>query len=135
MLLMTWIAAYIAAAVSFLALDALWLGVVARSLYQREFGAMLLEVPNMVAAGAFYALYLVGIVVFAVKPALEAGGWSRALLQGALFGLIAYATYDLTNLATLKGFPIRVVAPDLIWGAFVTAAAALAGYAAASRLT
>lgn len=132
---MTWIAAYIAAAVSFLALDALWLGVVARSLYQREFGAMLLEVPNMVAAGAFYALYLVGIVVFAVKPALEAGGWSRALLQGALFGLIAYATYDLTNLATLKGFPIRVVAPDLIWGAFVTAAAALAGYAAASRLT
>jgi uncharacterized membrane protein len=135
MLLMTWIAAYIAAAVSFLALDALWLGVVARSLYQREFGAMLLEKPNMVAAGAFYALYLVGIVVFAVKPALESGGWSRALLQGALFGLIAYATYDLTNLATLKGFPIRVVAPDLIWGAFVTAAAALAGYAAASRLT
>lgn len=132
---MTWIAAYIAAAVSFLALDALWLGVVARSLYQREFGAMLLEKPNMVAAGAFYALYLVGIVVFAVKPALESGGWSRALLQGALFGLIAYATYDLTNLATLKGFPIRVVAPDLIWGAFVTAAAALAGYAAASRLT
>jgi len=132
---MTWIAAYIAAAISFLALDALWLGVVAHSLYQREFGAMLLEKPNMVAAGAFYALYLVGIVVFAVKPALESGGWSRALLQGALFGLIAYATYDLTNLATLKGFPVRVVAPDLIWGAFVTAAAALAGYAAASRLT
>lgn len=132
---MTWIAAYIAAAISFLALDALWLGVVARGLYQREFGAMLLEKPNMAAAVAFYALYLVGIVVFAVKPALEAGGWSRALLQGALFGLIAYATYDLTNLATLKGFPIRVVAPDLMWGAFVTAAAALAGYAAASRLT
>lgn len=132
---MTWIAAYIAAAISFLALDALWLGVVARGLYQREFGAMLLEKPNMAAAVAFYALYLVGIVVFAVKPALEAGGWSRALLQGALFGLIAYATYDLTNLATLKGFPIRVVAPDLMWGAFVTAAAALAGYVAASRLT
>lgn len=132
---MPWIAAYIAAAVSFLALDALWLGVVAKTLYQREFGAMLLDKPNMVAAAIFYALYLVGVVVFAVKPALEAGSWSRALLQGALFGLIAYATYDLTNLATLKGFPIKVVVPDLAWGAFVSAAAALAGYAAASRFS
>jgi len=130
---MSWIAAYAAAAVSFLALDALWLGVVAQKLYQREFGSMLLEKPNMVAAAAFYALYLVGVVVFAVKPALESGGWTRALLQGALFGLVAYATYDLTNLATLKGFPVRVVAPDLVWGALVTAAAALAGHAAASR--
>jgi len=132
---MSWIAAYAAAAVSFLALDALWLGVVAQTLYQREFGSMLLEKPNMVAAAAFYALYLVGVVVFAVKPALESGGWTRALLQGALFGLVAYATYDLTNLATLKGFPVRVVAPDLVWGALVTAAAALAGYAAASRFS
>ena len=131
---MTWIVAYVAAAVSFLALDALWLGVVAKTLYQREFGALLLDKPNMGAAAAFYVLYLVGVVVFAVKPALAAGGWSRALLQGALFGLIAYATYDLTNLATLKGFPVKVVAPDLIWGAFVSAVAALAGYAAAARI-
>ncbi len=132
---MSWIAAYIAAAVTFLALDALWLGVVAQKLYQREFGPMLLEKPNMTAAAAFYALYLVGVVVFAVKPALEAGGWTRALLQGALFGLVAYATYDLTNLATLKGFPVRVVAPDLVWGMVVTSVAALAGYAAASRIS
>lgn len=132
---MTWIAAYIAAAVSFLALDALWLGVVARSLYQREFGAMLLERPKLSAAALFYALYLGGVVFFAVKPALEAGSWSRAVLNGALFGLIAYATYDLTNLATLKGFPARVVVPDLLWGAAVTAVAALAGHAAASRIS
>jgi len=132
---MTWIAAYVAAAVSFLALDALWLGLVARTLYQREFGALLLEKPNMAAAAAFYALYLAGVVFFAVKPALESGGWTRALLHGALFGLVAYATYDLTNLATLKGFPIRVVAPDLAWGAAVTAVAALAGYAAAARVS
>lgn len=130
---MAWIVAYVAAAVGFLALDAVWLGVVARTMYQREFGALLLEKPNLGAAAAFYALYLVGVVVFAVKPALEAGSWSRALLQGALFGLIAYATYDLTNLATLKAFPIKVVAPDLIWGAAVTAVAALVGYAAAAR--
>ena len=89
---MSWIAAYIASAVSFLALDALWLGVVAQKLYQREFGPMLLEKPNMAAAVAFYALYLAGIVFFAVKPAIEAGSWSRAVLNGALFGLIAYAT-------------------------------------------
>ena len=132
---MSWIAAYFAAAVSFLALDALWLGVVAQKLYQREFGPMLLEKPNMGAAAVFYALYLFGVVFFAVKPALEAGGWTRAMLNGALFGLIAYATYDLTNLATLKGFPVRVVAPDLIWGMVVTTAAALAGYAAASRFS
>jgi len=132
---MSWIAAYIASAVSFLALDALWLGVVAQKLYQREFGPMLLDKPNMVAAAAFYALYLVGVVFFAVKPAIEAGSWSRAALNGALFGLVAYATYDLTNLATLKGFPVRVVAPDMIWGAVVTTAAALAGYVAASKVS
>ena len=132
---MPWIAAYIASAVTFLALDALWLGVVAQKMYQREFGPLLLEKPNMAAAAIFYALYLFGVVFFAVKPALESGSWSRALLNGALFGLIAYATYDLTNLATLKGFPFKVVVPDLAWGAFVTAAAAMAGYAAASRIS
>lgn len=132
---MPWIAAYIASAVTFLALDALWLGVVAQKMYQREFGPLLLEKPNMAAAAIFYALYIFGVVFFAVKPALEAGSWTRALLYGAIFGLIAYATYDLTNLATLKGFPLKVVVPDLAWGAFVSAAAALVGYAAASRIS
>lgn len=132
---MPWIAAYIASAVTFLALDALWLGVVAQKMYQREFGPLLLEKPNMAAAAVFYALYIFGVVFFAVKPALEAGSWSRALLYGAIFGLVAYATYDLTNLATLKGFPARVVLPDLAWGAFVSAAAAIGGYAAASRVS
>ena len=132
---MPWIAAYVASAVTFLALDALWLGVVAQKMYQREFGPLLLEKPNMAAAAIFYALYIFGVVFFAVKPALEAGSWTRALLYGAIFGLIAYATYDLTNLATLKGFPLKVVVPDLAWEAFVSAAAALVGYAAASRIS
>ena len=132
---MPWIAAYVASAVSFLALDALWLGVVAQKMYQREFGPMLLDKPNMGAAVAFYALYIVGVEFFAVKPALEAGSWTRAVISGALFGLIAYATYDLTNLATLKGFPVKVVAPDLAWGMVVTTVAALAGYLAASRVS
>lgn len=132
---MRWIAAYVSAAVAFLALDALWLGVVAASLYQREFGPMLLDKPDMAAAAAFYAIYLVGVVYFAVKPALEAKSWKRAVLNGALFGFVAYATYDLTNLATLKGFPVAVVAPDLVWGAVVSTAAALAGYAAGRRFS
>lgn len=130
-----WIAAYVAAAIVFAGLDALWLGVVARTLYQREFGSMLLEKPNMVAAVIFYALYLVGVVVFAVKPGLDSGSWTKVVVYGALFGLIAYATYDLTNLATLKGFPFKVVIPDLLWGMAVTTAAGLAGYFTASRFS
>jgi uncharacterized membrane protein len=132
---MRWIAAYVSAAVSFLALDALWLGVVAAALYQREFGPMLLDKPDMAAAAAFYAIYLGGVVFFAVKPALEANSWKRAVVNGALFGFVAYATYDLTNLATLKGFPVAVVAPDLAWGAVVSTAAALAGYTAGRRFS
>lgn len=130
-----WIAAYISAAVVFAGLDALWLGVLARKLYSEAYGTMLLEKPNMTAAVVFYALYLVGIVFFVVKPGLASGSWKTALVHGLLFGLVAYATYDLTNLATLKGFPARVVVPDIAWGMVVTAAAGLAGWAAASRFS
>lgn len=132
---MPWIAAHGAAAIALLGLDALWLGVLARGFYQREFGGMLLDRPNLGAAAAFYAIYIGAVVFFAVKPALAGGGWPRAALHGALLGLAAYSAYGLTNLATLKGFPAKVVAPDLIAGMVVTTAAALAGYAAASRVS
>lgn len=129
-----WIAAYVSAAVVFAGLDALWLTVLARKLYQDALGEMLLERPNMTAALVFYALYLVGIVYFVVRPGLAGGDWKSVLVSGLLLGLVAYATYDLTNYATLKGFPWRVVAPDIAWGMVVTAAAGLAGWAAASRV-
>ena len=132
---MTWIAAYVAAAATLLALDALWLGVVARGFYQRQFGPLLLDRPRPGPAAAFYAIYLAGVVFFAVMPALETRSWTSAAVHGALFGLVAYATYCLTNLATLRDFPARVVAPDLICGAGMTAVAALAGYAAASKFS
>ncbi len=130
-----WIAAYIAAGLVFAGLDALWLAVLAVQMYQDSFGDMLLETPNMTAAVVFYALYLLGIVFFVVKPALASGSWKTALVHGLLFGLIAYATYDLTNLATLKGFPANVVLPDLAWGMFVTTVAGFAGWAAGRRFS
>jgi len=129
---MRYIAAYIAAGAAFVVLDFLWLAVIAQKLYQREIGGLLLEKPNMVAAVAFYLTYLAGVTYFAVRPALAGGGLATALVTGAIFGLVAYATYDLTNMATLKGFSWTIVAADLAWGAFVTAAIAAAGYAGGS---
>ncbi len=130
-----WIAAYTAAGLVFAGLDALWLAVLAVEMYQASFGDMLLETPNMTAAVIFYGLYLLGIVFFVVKPGLTSGSWKTVLVHGLLFGLIAYATYDLTNLATLKGFPANVVLPDLAWGMFVTTVAGFAGWVAGRRFS
>lgn len=131
---MRYLAAYGAALAVFLGLDFTWLSIVARGLYAREIGPLLLAKPLVGPGVLFYALYLLGVVVFVVAPALERGRWSRAAGFGALFGLVAYATYDLTNLATLKGFSARLTLADLAWGMVVTAAAASAGYAAARRV-
>lgn len=113
---------------AFLALDALWLGVVARGFYARQLGEMLRGDPNWTAAGIFYLIYVVGIVVLAVLPGLEVRSPGRALGLGALLGLVAYGAYDLTNLATLKGFPVRMVMVDLAWGTVLTGLVAWAGY-------
>ena len=114
-------------------IDAVWLGVVANKLYKSQLGPLLLEKPNMVAAVLFYIIYVIGIVVFAVMPAIAAGDWKMALGLGALLGLVAYATYDLTNLATLKGFPVKIVIIDLIWGAVLTGAVATLTYLIVNR--
>lgn len=126
--------AYVVAAVVFLALDMAWLGVIAQKLYRDEIGALILDRPRLGPAALFYLIYLAGVVIFAIRPALASGRLAQALVMGAVFGFIAYATYDLTNLATLKGFSIKVVLADLAWGAFVTASAAGAGFLAARRL-
>lgn len=121
--------------VAFLALDALWLGVVARGFYARQLGEMLRDDPRWGAAVLFYLIYVAGVVVLAVLPALELRSPGRALALGALLGLVAYAAYDLTNLATLKGFPIRMVVVDLAWGTVLTAVVAWAGYGVGRFLT
>lgn len=130
----TLLTAYAATAVAFLAVDSVWLSLMASRLYQPLLGDMLAEDFDIVAAALFYVLYVGGIVFFAVKPALECGRAATAALNGALFGLCAYGTYDLTNQATLKDWPAVVTVADLCWGTFLTATAATIGFLVASRL-
>ncbi len=126
--------AIVAAAIIMGVLDFIWLGFIAKKLYYGEMGDILLKKPNMSAAMIFYAIYVVGAVVLVVLPALAANSLQQALAYGALLGFVAYATYDLTNLATLKGFSSKIVVIDLIWGTFITAAVCAGSFAVTSWL-
>jgi uncharacterized membrane protein len=110
----------------FLAIDAVWLTNAGRLIYRPEIGALLKENPNLVIALIFYAFYAVGLLVFVVTPALASPGLGKALMFGALFGFVAYATYDLTNLATLKGFTAKIAMIDLLWGTVLSASVSAA---------
>ncbi|HBS36559.1 MAG TPA: DUF2177 domain-containing protein, partial [Parvularcula sp.] len=121
------LAAYIGAAFAFVALDAIWLGAAARQFYFTQLAGLLRDKPDLGVAAVFYVIYLGGVVYFAVMPALASGGLAKALLNGAMLGFLAYATYDATNLATLKGYPAAVAIVDVMWGTFVTGAAAAFG--------
>jgi uncharacterized membrane protein len=112
----------------FFAIDLIWLGLVARSFYQKHLGYILSPEVNWPAAIVFYLIYIVGIIFFAVRPALEVESLSRALLLGAFFGFITYATYDLTNLATLKDWPLIVVIVDIAWGTVLCALVATGSF-------
>lgn len=120
--------AYLATAIAFCALDFAWLTVVAPKFYQAQIGSLLLEKPSLLPALAFYLLYVAGLLVFCISPGVAAGEWTRSLLLGALFGLVAYATYDLSNLATLKGWTTSLSLVDMAWGAFASALASTCGY-------
>ena len=124
--------AYAASAVAFFALDFIWLSLAVPRIYKPLLGTMLRDSPNLPVAAAFYLVYVIGIVVFAVLPAASAGSWLMALGLGALLGLVAYGTYDFTNLSTMKDWPVMVSLVDLAWGVSVSAVAALVGYAALS---
>lgn len=126
--------AYLSTFVVFALLDFVWLGFIARDLYRNGIGHLMLESPNWTAAALFYLIYIAGLVFFAVLPALGAGSWGRATLYAALFGFVCYATYDLTNLATLRGWPVAIVVADLAWGAFASVAAATASFLVTRRL-
>lgn len=125
---MTHVVAYIATAIVFLGLDALWLSRMALGMYRRELGGLLLERPNLPVAAAFYLLYVGGIVILAIAPALGDGGWPSVLLMGAVLGLVAYGTYDITNLSTLKGWSVKLAIIDIAWGTALTAVSATIGY-------
>lgn len=130
----TLVVAFVATAVVFLILDAIWLGVVSRNIYQREIGDLLLPKPNFGAAAIFYVIYIVGLVYFCVVPGVAEESVMRALISGALFGIVAYATYDLTNLATLKGWSTSLVFIDIAWGAVASAIACAIAVAVTTRV-
>lgn len=125
--MLKYLIAYVATAVVFFAIDFVWL-TRAVGFYRGEIGNLLLDEPKLGYAAGFYLLYVVGVVVLVVMPAVTAGSWVQALLMGALLGLVAYGTYDMTNMATLKGYTLRVALVDMGWGTFLTAVSALAGY-------
>jgi uncharacterized membrane protein len=120
--------AYIATGLVFLAVDAVWLTLAPQRLYRPLMGDMLVENFRLVPAVLFYLIYIAGIVVFAISPALATERWTTATGYGALLGFFAYATYDLTNQATLRNWPVPVTIADLCWGTLLTAFAATMGF-------
>lgn len=123
------LAAYAGTLIVMVGLDLLWLGFIAKPMYQQGIGHLMADKPNVPVAMLFYALFAVGLVVFAVLPAGPAPSWGKTLAMAALFGFLAYATYDLTNLATLKQWPLGLSLLDITWGTCVSAAAAAGGKA------
>lgn len=107
---------YLVSLTVFLGIDALWLTLIAKDFYAKQIGFLMTKTPNLLAALIFYLIFIAGLVFFVVSPAISKNSWSYALLVGAFFGLITYSTYDLTNLATLKDWPIIITIIDLIWG-------------------
>ena len=124
---------YLITFLAFLGIDSLWLGLVAPSFYKSQIGYIMAENPNFFAAGLFYLLFIFGMVVFIVEPGVREQTLMQAVARGALFGLVTYATYDLTNLATLEGWPILVTVVDLIWGTVLSAAVTLVSVWAGKR--
>lgn len=119
--------AYLLTALVFFAIDLLWLGIIGKNIYQKYLGHLLGDV-NWTAALIFYLLFIVGIFIFSILPGLEKDSVTYTLLYGALFGFFTYATYDLTNLATLKDWPLPIVFIDILWGSVLTGSVAFAGY-------
>lgn len=116
---------YLACAVVFFVIDFIWLSLAGPTIYKREIGNLLLEQPNLLVAAGFYLFYVVGLVVLVAAPAN--GDVGRALLMGAVLGFVAYGTYDLTNLSTMRGFTPTIAVIDMAWGTFLTAISAGAG--------
>jgi uncharacterized membrane protein len=132
--MLRYVIAYFATLVVLVAIDSVWLSSMANVLYRPILKDILVTEFRLAPAIFFYLLYPLGLLIFAVSPALRSGNWSDALVYGALFGFFAYATYDLTNQATLKNWETKLTLIDLAWGSFVSGVSATLGYAIASYL-
>ncbi len=119
---------YVATLIVFFAVDMVWLGLVARSFYQKQIGFLMAPATNWAAAVIFYLLFILGILFFVVLPGLREGSLGATLLRAALYGLITYATYDLTNLATLRDWPVTMAVVDIAWGVFLSTVVSLASF-------
>ncbi len=126
--IMKWLGRFGLVFVAFLAIDMIWLVVVARKFYSRYLGYLMRDPVNMVAAFIFYLIFVAGILFFVLNPALQKDSLIHAALAGALFGFVTYATYDLTNLATIKDWPIVVTVVDLIWGTTLSTLVSISGF-------
>jgi uncharacterized membrane protein len=133
-MIVRYLVSYIATAVVFFGLDFIWLSSMTSRFYRARLGDLLLDRPRLGVAGVFYLVYVGGIVIFAVGPALNAGSWFTAMLLGAILGLISYGTYDFTNLSTLRQWSAAVSVVDILWGIFLTAISATFGYWIVERL-
>lgn len=118
----------------FFVIDMVWLGLVAKDFYRAQIGALMKSNVNWTAAIIFYLIFIAGLVVFVISPAMEKGSWKHALLCGAFFGFVCYATYDLTNLAVAKDWPLLVTIVDLIWGAVLAASVSVITYLIAGKV-
>lgn len=118
----------------FLIVDLIWLNFIAKNLYQKEIGTLLLKNPNLLPAFLFYALFIVALLVLVLIPGIQSNSLTKTLLLGAVFGFITYATYDLTNLATLQGWSIKMTVIDLIWGTSVSTFVTFWGYIIGSKI-
>jgi uncharacterized membrane protein len=119
---------YFATLIAFFAIDMLWLGLIARTFYRKYLGHLMAPSPNWIAAVIFYLLFVLGILVFVVLPGLEANSLRTTLLRAAMFGLITYATYDLTNQATLKDWPVTITVMDMTWGVVLSVMVSWIGF-------
>ncbi len=111
---------FIITTVIFAAIDLIWLGFIAKNLYQQKLGFIMADMINWIAALIFYIMYIGGMLYFVIFPSLNNGNWQTALLKGAILGVLCYGTYDLTNMATLRNWPSEIVIIDILWGAFLT---------------
>jgi uncharacterized membrane protein len=128
-------AIYASFLVTLIAIDLIWLLGIAKNLYRDQMGDLMANEPKLIAGLAFYLLYALGVCIFVIVPALSKQSWIYALQYGTLFGLFCYMTYDLTNLAVIRGFPTQLALIDIAWGSFVTAVCSGIAYWVGSRLS
>ncbi|MDP1614689.1 MAG: DUF2177 family protein [Methylococcales bacterium] len=125
---------YLTTLLAFLGIDALWLGLIAPAFYRSQIGHLMAENPNFLAAAVFYLIFIFGMVYFVVEPGVHEGTLKKAVLRGALYGFITYATYDLTNHATLKDWTLLMTVVDMTWGTVLSASVTLVSVWAGKKL-